>query len=892
MTQEINGGDLPPDASNPNSNDEILMADLVEEVGSEAVEVWTHSDESASWGVGEEAIRDSLIERVLSPESLQRMMMIGGGMLSIGFAIWLWSIGVFNNAWILATAFGAANVACLAGGAWLFKKTKLTTAGLGLIMLSCLVMPLNLWLYHSQELIVLGSGGQLWIPALIIAVVYAGIARLTRNRFFVYTLVAGIVMTGLLFLAGVPANLFWAALPTSTFLVAVGAIAIQADRWFGEKEGAFSRNQFGIACFRSGMVTLIAGLGVLLAGQLLALVPNYLVQESARDALMALTLAKGKLWALAILGGAGYSCVHAMMYGRNGWFVKAILTVVGFWFITQLLYLLEIQLTLDIAILIVVGGVFGARAWSLLIGNTIVALLSGGEGHLAKTTASTSRLKTPVGTSVAMEVSSTSCLLAMFGVAVFRSLYELVQTGTLFVNWQHVVAVSLVAAGSILSPVIWREPKDSSAGYVQFLLSFAGGAVGLAVAIVLAEVQWLDAVESIVVMASAALLGAASVFGLQKSKTSESLAWLMSGLGWGVASIALAYASLGAFSIWATVSGCMTAILLAAVWLLVGTKNSSLSERCAGAIAACLATAQWMTLAGLTGPYAVILMGSVIGWGGVIVCRLISVRISIRTTEAKAQRRDSLVVSAFNALVLIGATAAVLFVAFSLDQKTGQWGHVALLVAQAVGLAISALFVGPGDWRKSYLAGIPIVLLTSLIVWVAAAELTRGQQIEICCLFAGGLVTVGAYIGWANENDEPNDATTVSFWIGTLLLVVPMLIGLLLSRIDGGDVMFSWRGFHEVGGLLVGLVLLGSGILCRVRSTTLGGGVMLVTWLLSHLLVIHWPGELRNASVLMMVGGGSFFAIAVLLSIYRDRILQIPDRVRTGKGVFGVMKWR
>jgi len=42
----------------------------------------------------------------------------------------------------------------------------------------------------------------------------------------------------------------------------------------------------------------------------------------------------------------------------------------------------------------------------------------------------------------------------------------------------------------------------------------------------------------------------------------------------------------------------------------------------------------------------------------------------------------------------------------------------------------------------------------------------------------------------------------------------------------------------------------------------------------------------------MMVGGGLFFSIAVLLSVYRDRLLSIPQRIQEGEGVFRIFKWR
>ena len=97
---------------------------------------------------------------------------------------------------------------------------------------------------------------------------------------------------------------------------------------------------------------------------------------------------------------------------------------------------------------------------------------------------------------------------------------------------------------------------------------------------------------------------------------------------------------------------------------------------------------------------------------------------------------------------------------------------------------------------------------------------------------------------------------------------------------------------HEVGALAIGLALLGSGVLCRIRSTTLVGVSLVATYVLSLLCLIQWPDQLQNASVLMMIGGGAFFGGALLLSFYRDQLLAIPEQVRDGQGVFKVFKWR
>ena len=62
--------------------------------------------------------------------------------------------------------------------------------------------------------------------------------------------------------------------------------------------------------------------------------------------------------------------------------------------------------------------------------------------------------------------------------------------------------------------------------------------------------------------------------------------------------------------------------------------------------------------------------------------------------------------------------------------------------------------------------------------------------------------------------------------------------------------------------------------------------------LLSLVGLVELPEQLQTTAVYMMIGGGLFFASAVLLSVYRDRILSVPKRIQEGEGVFQVFKWR
>jgi hypothetical protein len=58
-------------------------------------------------------------------------------------------------------------------------------------------------------------------------------------------------------------------------------------------------------------------------------------------------------------------------------------------------------------------------------------------------------------------------------------------------------------------------------------------------------------------------------------------------------------------------------------------------------------------------------------------------------------------------------------------------------------------------------------------------------------------------------------------------------------------------------------------------------------------LVIYLPWSRLNAvAIFITVGGGILFSIGLILSVYRDRLLTLPDRIKKREGVFRVLSWR
>ncbi len=87
------------------------------------------------------------------------------------------------------------------------------------------------------------------------------------------------------------------------------------------------------------------------------------------------------------------------------------------------------------------------------------------------------------------------------------------------------------------------------------------------------------------------------------------------------------------------------------------------------------------------------------------------------------------------------------------------------------------------------------------------------------------------------------------------------------------------------------ILMLVTGVGWRIRATTYVGGASLAVYLL---LVIFVLAELQDATVgvHLAVGGAVVFALGIALSIYRDRLLELPDRIARRECIFRTMTWR
>jgi hypothetical protein len=63
------------------------------------------------------------------------------------------------------------------------------------------------------------------------------------------------------------------------------------------------------------------------------------------------------------------------------------------------------------------------------------------------------------------------------------------------------------------------------------------------------------------------------------------------------------------------------------------------------------------------------------------------------------------------------------------------------------------------------------------------------------------------------------------------------------------------------------------------------------TYFVTLLIYVPWS-RLNAVALVITIGGATLFTLGLVLSIYRERLLALPERFRKREGMFRVLTWR
>lgn len=820
--------------------------------------------------------RRQLLEILLDPRNIQMLLAFGGALMVVGLVLLLW-VNELLKPPVVAVGLGVINAALLGAGWWLLRASRYQLAGRAVTLLACLVLPLNLWYYHANDLITLDK--HLWVAALVISVLYAASALVLRDELFVYIFTAGVTLTGLLILADVPPSpdYFWMIAPPATLLVVLGLLAIHVERAFPEQEGPFGRRRFGLAFFWSGHALLAAGLLLVLGAEIAGDWLYKPVFQSLYEKMEAtpspivlghLHFVEGKprwegglRWLALLLVVAGtYAYIYSDLVVRRVGVYVYIAAATLLWALVLGLQLLHIELGMDalIAVLaltaLAVNGsqasVFRdsryTRAFPVL--GLLLPMLAVVLGLLVYVQAISPNLKgvweaeAPAWSYVgAMLLTAVSCRFGVY-------LYRRSQPRLAAVYFFATAAATLVAATAFLAtPQIGLNTWQQHAPLLMLL-----PIVYLIAARLYrgrSEEQpllWVSHAATAVMLVSSLASAVEGFAPIQNQPLNLALALFCT-------EAAVFYA------------------LATAFYRKVWTIHMS-------ALMACGAVWQVLTYGGVAAEFYTLTF-ALVGLG-----LLLAYRFAVLERFAAGPLADAAFQSA-NTLLSLSFVAALFLGLSRLAIHKIDWPLVGLFASLTAISLLSLALVRHAAWRRWYaVTTIGQAALTFLGITVLS-ELSLWQKLEIFSVVVGLLLLVAGHVGWYREQERENDMVSLSLLLGSLLVGVPLAIATLIDR--SRDIIF----LNELGLLAAALLLVTTGFLFQLKSTTLVGAALTALYFVTLPVLLPWK-QLNTVAIFITVGGGTLFGVGLLLSVYRERLLVLPDRIKHREGIFRVLTWR
>jgi hypothetical protein len=203
------------------------------------------------------------------------------------------------------------------------------------------------------------------------------------------------------------------------------------------------------------------------------------------------------------------------------------------------------------------------------------------------------------------------------------------------------------------------------------------------------------------------------------------------------------------------------------------------------------------------------------------------------------------------------------------------------------GLALVAAAVVPaGSVRRWYFALTIGQIAIGLLTVAQYSTLALPRKAELFSVLAGLVMLVVGYVLWYREQNNKGSGASACLLIGALLAGLPPAIFALINRF-GFQVSFG----DELTLMTIAVLMFLTGMMSRVRATTLIGGALLVGHLIMLVVFAGMEAQLAVGAH-VAIGGATLFAVGLALSVYRDRLLAMPERIKKRQGLFRVLAWR
>jgi hypothetical protein len=191
-------------------------------------------------------------------------------------------------------------------------------------------------------------------------------------------------------------------------------------------------------------------------------------------------------------------------------------------------------------------------------------------------------------------------------------------------------------------------------------------------------------------------------------------------------------------------------------------------------------------------------------------------------------------------------------------------------------------------WRRWYLVGSAALAGLVVIAFSLRSTLPIYRKWEIASLAVGTLLVFSGYVGrFRDQAKRDSGSSTSALWTGSIFICLPLLIACGYGRLDRAEPV-AW---DEIAIVVASLLLLTTGMAWQVKSSTLVGGSTLAAYLLMVIGVLAYRPNLA-AGAYLAIGGAVLFIVGILLSVYRERLMKLPETISNREGMFQILDWR
>lgn len=862
----------PPTSAAPHSDVEPLeITEFLDPPSPEEPSAASHSPVHAASAPPKppRSVASRMFEALLDPRSIQWMLMIGGGLCVLGLIVWLVSLGAFKDPHVLAGVLGVGTLAILGAGWYVALRTRFRVAGQALTFLGCVVAPLNLWFYHAQNLVTVD--GHLWVGGVICCLLYAATVYVLRDALFMYAFEVGVTLTTLLLLADLgkitDAPIF------AFFFMALGLISIHAERAFSPAEDAqFPRRKFGLPLFWSGhvqiAVALLTLLGSQLLGWMLAPAQNLLDIQWTGNLFTKNHLLAAGLWLAA---------VYAYLYS------DLVVRKIG-------LYLGLAGASLVMAELTLLVGFDVRTEWILAVMSATALAVNILWSRLPSDNQKLTRLVPPVAMALSLLPVAAGLILHIRATSVsFDRMNWSYETGAPFV-----VAMLLAAVCNRVSASLYRR-NDARTSQIYFFLSAA--CVLVAAAGQLRErglFAWSEQAPWLMLIPLAYLVGAR----LWRGHSAERPLYYVAQAATGVILVAGFLATVQEPTSFIPLHGERSSLMFGLVfgeaalfYLLAGFFRRRSWNVYLAAAAACGALWQFMGYFGVDASYYTMLYAG-LGLGCLVAARslgLTPTTVYRHGGEATVLRGRGLAALQCGHGILTVATLAALMQGLAgLAARNAQWLDIVSIFVTALAAGAASFVSPPSPWRRVYATAAVALAAVGFLRLNILIDLNGWQKFEIFAVVAGAIMLAASHWALFRETDRSqDDAVSLGLSLGSLLVAGTLLTAVLYHRWwDAGPSLYD-----ELALLTFTIVMAVTGVAWQIRATTLFGGGALAIYLIVMITSLAYRPQVA-VGVYLAAGGALVFATGIALSVYREKLLKLPEQISKREGIFKILTWR